>query len=133
MADITEYSDIQQNAIREIVENDKGFHRTYLIADFPFYAMLEETENGQNVVKKNVSCSLSTSGNDYTLTIWYSAEQKCWFYNLNSLGEEVNGIVHYNTVCNAMGDLAFVILNDNLNDTDLSNSLPYSNVFVMRK
>lgn len=133
MADITEYSDIQQNIIKEIVAIDRGLHTTYLISDLPLYAMLEQTDNGKVVVKEDVSCSLSTGGSDYSLRLWYSSEQKCWFYTLTYLGEEINGIVHYNTVLNAMGEIAFAILNDNTSDSDLSNSLPYSNILVMRK
>lgn len=133
MADVTDYSESQQKVIKEIVSNDKGFHTSYMIADLPFYGMLEETENGQYAIKKNVISSLGTSGSDYTLNLWYSVEQKCWFYNLSSLSGDVSGIVHYNTVFNAMGELAFAILNDNITDTELTNSLPYSNVLVMRK
>lgn len=133
MASISDYTDIQQKVIKEIVENDRGFHSSYLISDLPFYGMLEDTENGESVVKQNVSCSLNTGSTDYTLHIWYSNEQNCWFYNLSNLGEEIMGIVHYNTVCNAMGELAFAILNDNVSDTDLSVSLPYSNILVLRK
>ena len=133
MADVTDYSESQQKVIKEIISNDKGFHTSYMIADLPFYGMLEETENGQYAIKKNVMSSLGTSGSDYTLNLWYSVEQKCWFYNLSSLNGDVSGIVHYNTVFNAMGELAFAILNDNITDTELTNSLPYSNVLVMRK
>lgn len=133
MADVTDYSESQQKVIKEIISNDKGFHTSYMIADLPFYGMLEETENGQYAIKKNVMSSLGTSGSDYTLNLWYSVEQKCWFYNLSSLSGDVSGIVHYNTVFNAMGELAFAILNDNITDTELTNSLPYSNVLVMRK
>ena len=133
MANITSYSTAQQKVIKEIVSNDRGFHRSYLIADAPFYGMLGELENGELSVKKNVSCSLTTGSSTYELQIFFSEEQNCWFYILSNLGEEVRGIVHYNTICNAMGEIAFAILNDNVNDTDLSASLPYSNVLVLRK
>jgi hypothetical protein len=133
MADITDYSESQQKIIKEIISNDNGFHTSYMIADLPLYGMLEETDNGKYAIKKNVMSSLGTSGSDYTLNLWYSVEQKCWFYNLSGLSGDVRGVVHYNTVFNAMGELAFVILNDNITDTELTNSLPYSNVLVMRK
>ena len=133
MADISEYSTTQQKAIKEIITNDRNFHSTYMVADSPFYSMLEELDNGQLSVKQNVSCSLNTGASDYELQIFYSTEQGCWFYCLKNLGEEIRGIVHYNTVCNAMGEVAFAILNDNVGDTDLSISLPYSNVLVLRK
>lgn len=133
MADITEYSEIQQDVIKEIVANDKGFHNSYLIANMPFYGMLSETDNGEMTVKKNISCSLSTGSSDYELQIFYSEEQECWFYCLYNLGEEIRGVVHYNSIFNAMGELSFVILNDNVSDTDLSASLPYSNVLILRK
>ena len=133
MATLSEYSTAQQKVIREIVENDKGFHSNYMIANMPFYGMLGETENGQMAVKTNVSCSLSTGATDYELQIFYSEEQSCWFYILSNLGEEVRGVIHYNTVFNAMGEISFAILNDNVSDTDLFSSLPYSNVLVMRK
>lgn len=133
MANITEYSDIQQKAIQEIVNLDNGFHTSYMIADLPLYAMLEELDNGQYSVKEDVTCSMSTGGSTYNLNIWYSQSQKCWFYLLSYLGEEIRGIVHYNTVLNAKGELSFAILNDNTDDRDMSNSLPYSNILVMRK
>lgn len=133
MADISEYSTAQQKVIKEIVANDKNFHNTYMMADSPFYSMLEELDNGQMDIKQNVSASLSTGASDYELQINYSREQECWFYTLKSLGEEVRGVVHYNTVCNAMGEIAFAILNDNVSDKDLSRSLPYSNVLILRK
>lgn len=133
MEDLSEYTASQQKVIREVVANDKGFHNSYLIADMPFYGMLGELESGELDVKKNVSCSLSTGSSDYELQIFYSEEQNCWFYSLYNLGEEVRGVIHYNTVVNAMGEIAFVILNDNVDDKDLSASLPYSNVLVLRK
>lgn len=133
MSDISEYTTLQQKVIKEVVDNDKGFHSTYMIADLPFYEMLVELDNGQTSIRKNVSCPLSTESTDYNLLLYYSEEQKCWFYELKYLGEEVRGLVHYNTVFNSMGELAFVILNDNVDDKDLTASLPYSNVLVLRK
>ena len=133
MADLSEYTTTQQKVIKEIISNDKGFHRSYLIANMPFYGMLGELDNGEMTVKRNVSCSLSTGSSDYELQIFYSEEQQCWFYSLINLGEEIRGIIHYNTVFNAMGKISFVILNDNVSDTDLSVSLPYSNVLLLRK
>lgn len=133
MANISDYSTQQQKVIKEIVSNDRGFHSTYLIADTPFYGMLEERDNGETFVKTNVSCPLSSSNAEYELQLNYSEEQNCWFYVLKYLGEEVRGIVHYNTVLNAMGELSFAILNDNIDSSDLTPSLPYSNVLVLRK
>lgn len=133
MADLSEYTEFQQKTIKDIVENDKGFHNSYMIADVPFYSMLGELESGELEVRKNVSSSLSTGTTDYELQIFYSSEQNCWFYKMTYLGEEIRGVVHYNTVFNAMGEIAFVILNDNTDDEDLTASIPYSNVLVMRK
>lgn len=133
MADITEYSEIQQKVIREIITTDRGFHSTYLVSDLPLYAMLDELDNGERVVKKDIECTLSTGSSNYSLRIWFSVEQNCWFYTLSYLGEGVSGVVHYNTALNAMGELAFAILNDNTCDSDLSNSLPYSNILILRK
>ena len=133
MSDITEYSTLQQKVIREIVKNDNGFHSSYMIADLPFYEMLEELDNGQTSVKTNVSCPLSTESMNYELQLNYSEERKSWFYLLKYLGEEVRGVVHYNTVFNSMGELSFVILNDNIEDKDLTASIPYSNVLILRK
>lgn len=132
MADISDYSTLQQKVIREIIENDRGFHSSYLTADMPFFGMLDETDNGQTIVKSDIIAPLSTDGADYNLRLYYSTEQKCWFYLFSYLGEEIRGIVHYNTLFNSMGELSFAILNDNVNDTDLSVSLPYSNILVLR-
>ena len=133
MEDLSDYSSMQQKVIKEIITNDKNFHSSYLISDLPLYGMLQELDNGETTVKKDVSCVLGTSGTDYNLNLQYSEEQKCWFYTLSGPSEEVRGVIHYNTVFNAMGDLAFAVLNDNLNDKDLSYSLPYSNILVLRK
>ena len=133
MAELSDYSSTQQKVIKEIVSNDKGFHSTYMIADMPFYGMLEELDNGELSVKRNISCPLSTGSTDYDLQLFYSKEQSCWFFVLSNLSDEIRGIVHYNTEYNAMGELAFAILNDNVNDEDISASLPYSNVLVLRK
>ena len=133
MAEISDYSTMQQNIIREIVSNDKGFHSSYMIADSPFYSMLEELDNGQTAVKENVSCSLSTGATSYELQLFRSNEQNCWFFCLKYLGEEIRGVVHYNTVYNTMGEISFAILNDNIDDADISLSLPYSNILVLRK
>ena len=133
MADITDYSTEQQKVIKQIVANDKGFHKSVMIADMPFYGMLDQKDNGEYAIKKNVACPLSTGGTDYELQIFYSEEQSCWFYVMKSLGEEVRGVVHYNTIFNAMGEVSFVILNDNVDDEDMTASLPYSNVLVLGK
>ncbi len=133
MANITDYSQIQQKIIKEIVTNDNGFHTTYMMADMPLYAMLEELDNGEFAVKEDIICSMSSGGSTISFKLWYSQEQKCWYYTLTNLGEEIRGIVHYNTVYNAKGEVAFAILNDNSDDGDIRNSLPYSNVLVMRK
>lgn len=133
MADLSEYSTTQQKVIKEVITNDKGFHSAYMIADAPFYGMVGEADNGQQVIKKNIECSLSTGNTNYDLNIYYSVEEECWFYKLSYLADEVHGIIHYNTVNNAKGLIAFVVLNDNVNDTDITASLPYSNVLVMGK
>jgi hypothetical protein len=133
MADLSEYTEFQQKTIKDILKNDKGFHNNYMIANAPFYNMLGELESGELDVRKNVSCSLSTGTTDYDLQIFYSTEQNCWFYSMTYLGDEIRGVVHYNTVFNAMGEIAFAILNDNTDDKDLTASIPYSNVLVMRK
>lgn len=133
MADITDYTTTQQKVISEIIKNDNNFHTDVLIADLPFYGMLDEYSNSEVAIKNNVISPLSTGTVDYELQIFYSNKQKCWFYKLSSLGEEIRGVVHYNTVFNAKGEIAFAILNDNVNDTDITSSLPYSNVLILRK
>lgn len=133
MTDLSNYSTAQQKVIKDIVASDNGFHSSVMIADMPFYGMLDELDNGEQEVKRNVSSSLSTGSSDYELQIFYSEEQKCWFYMLENLGDEIRGVIHYNTVFNAKGELAFAILNDNVSDVDLSMSLPYSNVLLLRK
>jgi len=133
MADISEYTDAQQKVIKGIIANDNGFHKDYLIADQPFYGMLDELDNGTLNVKDNVSSTLSVGSLEYELQIFYSKEQNCWFYKLTYGEEEIRGIIHYNTLYNPMGEIAFSILNDNTDDTNLSASLPYSNVLILRR
>lgn len=133
MLDLSEYSTIQQKVINEIISNDGGFHTTCMIGDMPFYDMIEELSNGEISVKRNIISPLSTGSIDYNLQLFYSEEQKCWFYTFSDLGDEINGIVRYNTIVNAKGEIAFAILNDNENDADISASLPYSNILILRK
>ena len=133
MLDLSEYSTAQQKVITSIIKGDDGFHSTYMIGDAPFYDMIEELNNGEFAVKKNITSPLSTGSIDYNLQLFYSEEQKCWFFNFENLGNEINGIVRYNTIVNAMGEVAFVILNDNENDVDITASLPYSNILILRK
>ena len=106
MSDISEYSTTQQKVIKEIVTNDNGFHSSYMIADMPFYGMLTELENGQISVRSNVTCPLSTGSVDYELQLFYSSERSCWFYVMSNSDDEIRGIVRYNTVVNAKGELA---------------------------
>lgn len=135
MAELTEYSDIQQNVIKEVVKNDGGFHTGVYIAEQPLYDMISENDDGTLVTKPNVEAPLSLGSDTYDLNIRYSQEQKCWFFTLSYGTEYFSGIVHFNTVYNARGTVAIVILNDNISDIteDISIALPYSNVLLLRK
>lgn len=132
MADLTDYTTFQQKVIKEIVSNDRGFHTQFMIADYPFSEMLIEAESGQNIITPNATIPVSDGETEYNLNIRYSEETKMWWFCLYTSTDEIRGVLHYNTVYNAMGEIAFAVLNDNI-DGDMANSLPYSNLLVLRK
>lgn len=135
MAEITNFSNLQQEVIRSVIKNDNGFHTGFYIAEQPLYDMLSENDDGTLITKQNVDAPLGIGSETYDLNVRYSQEQKCWFFTFTYGTETFAGIVHFNTVYNARGEVAIVILNDNETDAveDISISLPYSNVLVLRK
>lgn len=135
MAEITEYSNTQANAIREIIGGDAGFHTDFYVADFPFSAMLSDTENGGTTIQPNCEADITLSALTYTVKLNRSDERKCWFFTVTQGDEQIQGIVHFNVIYNAKGLFSFAFLNDSQNDgfADVSLNLPYSNFFVMRK
>lgn len=132
MAELSDYSAVQQKVIKEIINNDRGFHTDIRIADYPFSEMLIDTDNDGVSVTQDATIPVDDGEVEYNLNIRYSEEQKVWFFTLFTPDDEVNGIVHYNTIYNAKGVIAFVILNDNI-ESDMVHSLPYSNLLILRK
>ena len=135
MAELTDYSETQQKVIKEVIENDNGFHTGIYIAEQPLYDMISENDDGTIVTKQYVDSPLSLGSESYDLSVRYSQEQKCWFFTLAYGIDTFSGVVHFNTVYNPKGLVAFVILNDNPSDVveDISIALPFSNVLLLRK
>lgn len=132
MADLSDYSTFQQKTVREIVSNDRGFHTDFRIADYPFSEMIVETDSGMTSIIPNVTIPVSDGETEYNLNVRYSSETKSWWFCLYTPTDEIRGILHYNTVYNAMGEIAFAVLNDNVSG-DMDLSLPYSNLLILRK
>ena len=132
MADLSDYSDFQQKVIKEIKSNDRGFHTEFMIADYPFSEMIVETESGMTSINSNVTIPVTDGESEYNLNVYYSPEQKDWFFCFYTPTDEIRGVLHYNTIYNSMGEIAFAVLNDNI-DGDMDMSLPYSNLLLLRK
>ena len=132
MADLSDYSDFQQKVIKEIKSNDRDFHTEFMIADYPFSEMIVETESGMTSINPNVTIPVTDGGSEYNLNVYYSPEQKDWFFCFYTPTDEIRGVLHYNTIYNGMGEIAFAVLNDNI-DGDMDMSLPYSNLLLLRK
>lgn len=135
MAKVTEYSEIQEKAMREVVKNDNNFHTSYYIADAPFVEMLQTDENGMSFTIGGATVSLVVPGGTARIDLRRSEEQKCWFFTVLINDEEIKGIVHFNSVYNAKGISSFMFVNETaLDDYDSINRLlPYSNFFIMEK
>ena len=135
MADITEYSNAQANMMREIVRNDGGFHTSFSISDTPFMEMQRVSGDGMTFTDASATVSLVTDGGTARIDLRHSDERRCWFFTFTEGLEEIKGIIHFNTVYNAKGFVAFAFMNDSgLDDDDsITRLLPYTNFFVMRK
>lgn len=135
MANVTEYSEIQQQAMRKIVKNDNNFHTSYYIADVPFAEMLQTNADGITFTIASATVSLVVPGGTAKIDLRHSDEQKCWFFTAEIGGEEIKGIVHFNTAYNAKGLNTIVFLNETALDDDesITRLLPYSNIFIMGK
>lgn len=135
MAEITEYTDTQANMMKEMVRNDNGFHTSFSISDMPFMEMQRVDGDGMTITDASSTVSLVTDGGTARVDLRHSDERKCWFFTFSDGSEEIKGIVHFNTVYNAKGIVAFAFMNDSNLDDDASITrfLPYSNFFVMRK
>lgn len=128
-------SEKQTATVINILENDKGFHSTKLIADYPFSAISKETENGLEYVNPCCSFNVSTGGSSYDVAFRYSEELETWFFSVEWASGKYDGIVHFNTVYNAQDLNAFVILNDATGDDaeSIRRNLQFSNFLVMVK
>ena len=133
--DLSDYSTNQQKVITEILEGDNNFHSGIYIAELPLYDMLQENEDDSTTVKKSAEVPLNIGSEDYTLSVRFSEEQKCWFVSFVYGDDEYNGILHFNTIYNPRGMFSFAIINDNTSDeiNDVTSALPYSNVLFLRK
>ena len=135
MANISDYSSTQQEIIKNIVNGDKGFHSSIMICDIPLIDMLSYADNDMQNISRNVSVNLSSFGRNYTLTLNYSENQKCWFFILSYSENEIRGVVHFNTVYNANAPVSFAFINDTSSDelNSVCQSLAYSNILIMEK
>lgn len=135
MDGLEQYSDFQIETIEKIIEDDKGFHTSYDIADYPFAGMFSDTDDGSVVVSECAMAEISNNSNSYTIKVWKSESVGEWFFLIVFGDEEYRGILHYNTVYNSKGETAFVFLNNSELDTlkGITMSLPYTNILVMRK
>lgn len=130
-----ELSELQQKVVREIIKNDNGFHASFSTAEYPLYNMLSDSEDGLTIVSECGMAEISDSAINLTLKVWLSREQKCWFFKMITKDNEINGVVHFNTIYNSKGTVSFAFLNDSVLDSvdDITRAIAYSTIFVMRK
>lgn len=135
MAELTEYSEIQAKAITEIVANDADFHTEFYIAEYPLLSALSDADDGTTFVQPNCETDITLSSLTYTIQLNKSNEQKCWFFNVTSEDETIQGILHFNTIYNSKGLFSFAFLNDTQADDfeGITLGIPYCNFFLMRK
>lgn len=133
--DLTDFSDYQKDIIMNIIKGDRSFHTEAMFSILPFEQIAEQSEDGIIVIRDNVFVILYTNGENITVTLRFSKEQNCWFFKCEFGGEEYNGIIHLNTVCNPKGVYSFCFLSDNASDTteDITQSLRFCNFMVLRK
>lgn len=143
-------SEKQRNIILDIKERDNGFHSMFMLADAPFSAISEPTEDGFDYIKPNTMFTVEGAGMSYDVSLRLSDEltllpdksdadkdnaKATWFFTIKWGSERIDGILHFNTVYNAESDTAFAFLNDNPSDLtdDISHALAFTNLLVMRK
>lgn len=137
MNELDQLSEAQKEVAKKIIADDKGFHSTYLLANIPFDSMMSETDIGTVVVSECAMAEISDSSSSYTIKVWLSEEQKCWFFLFTTGTDEIRGVLHFNTLYNARGLISFAFLNNNQNDfltaEQIKQNIAYSNILVMRK
>lgn len=106
-----------------------------MISDIPLIDIISYADNDMQNIARNASVNLSSFGKNYTLTVNYSEQQKCWFFTLSYAEDEVRGIIHFNTLYRAKAPVSFAFINDTSSDeiNSISQSLAYSNILIMEK
>lgn len=137
MSELDQLSEAQKEMATKMISDDKGFHSTYLLANIPFDSMMSETDIGTIAVSECAMAEISDSASNYTIKVWLSEEQKCWFFLFTTGTDEIRGVLHFNTLYNARGVVSFAFLNNNqdnyLTAEQIKQNIAYSNILVMRK
>lgn len=145
--ELNQLSERQKNYAVDAIASDNGFHNTYLLSMAPFIAMISETDSGSIVVSQSAMAEVSDSASSYTIRVWRSDEQKCWFFLVITGTDEIRGVLHFNTIYNAKGETSIMFLNDAEMELPeevteetksewvkkITQNIAYSNILVMRK
>lgn len=131
--DIASYSETEQKAINQLINNNGGFYSSLNIADIPFSDIVTTDNNGIESVVPFFEAPITVNDKQLNVTLKQSREQKCWFICVEYNGDAYNGIVHYNCILNCFGSMAFMLLNSNNGDSfeDITSTLQYTNFLVM--
>lgn len=129
------YSDTQKQIIETIVERDNKFHKNVFVSDAPFSGIFQDNDDGTTTVSGSILAEVSNSDINISIRIWRSEESKLWFFYVQTGNDEIRGILHFNTIYNARGEISFAFLSDsNSDDFDgINTALGYSNFLLMRK
>lgn len=135
MAELSDYSEKQRNVMQELVNRDNGFHNTYFVADLPLAGMLMETDEAATIISKSGEASIYGDIGAFNLKLYWSDDAQRWFFTFSSDANTFNGILHFNTIYDSMGEVAFCFLSDSdeTSQTEMGMSIPYINLFIMRK
>ena len=135
MAELTDYSEKQRSVMQEIVARDRGFHTSYFVADLPLAGMLMEDGGSSTMISKSGEASIYGDIGSFNLKLYWSEDAQKWFFTFSSDTNSFTGILHFNTIYQAMGETAFCFLSDSdeTRQTEIGMSIPFTNLFIMRK
>ena len=130
-----ELTELQKEKALKIIAEDKGFHTVSMQSAYPFSPMLNEDGDGYNIVYRNCSVTIESGAYSVFITFSYSVDLDTWFFSAEWNGDKFDGIVHFNTLYNAGGEIAFAFLNDSDDDTSdsITRNLPYSGFLFLAK
>ena len=88
--DIASYSETEQKAINQLINNNGGFYSSLNIADIPFSDIVTIDNNGIESVVPFFEAPITVNDKQLNVTLKQSGEQKCWFICVEYNGDTYN-------------------------------------------